>query len=70
MNAFAALLLSFPFYLATKGRLHTYVDLAKPGSPSAANAPSDSSSPSILDAAIAPGAAAMNAAKSLMDSFK
>ena len=30
-NTFAALLLAFPFYLAQKGRLATYVNLAKPG---------------------------------------
>jgi hypothetical protein len=33
MNAFAALLLGFPFYLAVKGRLSGYVALAKPSSP-------------------------------------
>lgn len=30
MNTFAVLLLAFPFYLATKGRLSAYIALAKP----------------------------------------
>lgn len=34
-NTFAALLLAFPFYLAQKGKLAKYIDLAKPGQNSA-----------------------------------
>ena len=33
MNAFAALLLGFPFYLAIKGELSGYIALAKPSAP-------------------------------------
>ena len=32
MNTFAAILLAWPFYLAIKGKLSTYVAFAKPGS--------------------------------------
>jgi hypothetical protein len=37
MNTFAVVLLAFPFYLATKGKLAQYVALAKatPGTPAA-----------------------------------
>jgi len=31
INTFAVVLLAFPFYLAQKGRLVGYIDLAKPG---------------------------------------
>lgn len=31
MNTFAVILLAFPLYLAVKGRLAAYVELAKPG---------------------------------------
>lgn len=30
LNTFAAVMLAFPFYLAQKGKLTTYVNLAKP----------------------------------------
>lgn len=47
MNTFATLLLAFPFYLAMKGKLSTYIALAKPdsgaaSSQTAANTPSAS----------------------------
>lgn len=35
MNTFATLLLAFPFYLAIKGKLATYIALAKPDASSA-----------------------------------
>lgn len=38
MNAFAALFLAFPFYLAVKGRLAAVVAFAKPGNVKANNA--------------------------------
>lgn len=38
MNTFAALLLAFPFYLATKGRLASYIALAKPDATSNSSA--------------------------------
>lgn len=44
MNAFALLLLAFPFYLATKGRLVTYIQLASTQSSAAATTGSGSAS--------------------------
>lgn len=37
LNTFAVVLLAFPFYLAQKGRLVGYIDLAKPGKTAAAS---------------------------------
>ena len=51
MNTFATLLLAFPFYLAVKGRLATYVALAKPDASSGAASQA---------AATAPTASGMN----------
>jgi hypothetical protein len=44
VNTFATLLLAFPFYLAIKGKLATYITLAKPASGSAANAQASTAS--------------------------
>lgn len=37
MNTFAVVLLAFPFYLAQKGRLAAYVELAKPSNAQASD---------------------------------
>lgn len=46
LNTFAAVLLAFPFYLAQKGRLTTYVALAKPSTTAAPAATASTSAPS------------------------
>ena len=58
MNAFALILLSWPFYLAVNGRLSEYVDLAKPGKErsgdtgTANTAGESSDSSALVDAAV------------------
>ncbi len=73
MNTFATLLLAFPFYLAIKGKLASYVALAKPDASSgaassqvsASNTPSASgltmtpSAPSAPAASVAPNPTGM-----------
>jgi hypothetical protein len=70
LNTFAALLLAFPFYLAIKGRLASYIALAKPGQPTATSSapvtPTAPSSASTNTTAPAP-APASSAALSLND---
>jgi hypothetical protein len=45
LNTFAVILLAFPFYLAQKGRLAAYVNLAKPSAKSTASTPAPTTSP-------------------------
>jgi hypothetical protein len=70
LNTFAALLLAFPFYLAIKGKLASYIALAKPGQPTASgSAPATSMAPSSTSAnTVAPAPTpASSAALSLND---
>jgi hypothetical protein len=60
MNTFAVVLLAFPFYLAVKGRLAAYVNLAKPASGSTTTAPAATSA----NAATAQGLSAQPSANS------
>jgi hypothetical protein len=75
VNTFATLLLAFPFYLAIKGKLSTYIALAKPdASSSAATASTATSSPTANGMTMAPTtgnatAAASNAVASSTSDF-
>ena len=54
LNTFAVILLAFPFYLAVKGRLAAYINLAKPGTATASATPSPSLAPASSPASPSP----------------
>jgi len=65
LNTFVVVLLAFPFYLAQKGRLSAYVDLAKPAKASATASASAPSTSAATSPASASGATSQGAAQSL-----